>query len=36
MFSEHPPGEAQDQPAIRNERVLPQSIRFEEILVVFV
>jgi hypothetical protein len=35
VVSEHR-GEAQDQPAIRNERVLPPSIRFKEILILFV
>jgi hypothetical protein len=36
VVSEHPPGEAQYQPAIRDERFLPPSIRFKEIFVVFV
>jgi hypothetical protein len=36
VLFEHLPGEAQYQPAIRDQHVLPPSVRFKEILILFV
>jgi hypothetical protein len=36
VLLEHPPGKAQHPPAIHDQSVLPRSVRFEEILILFV
>jgi hypothetical protein len=36
VLFEHPQGKAQHPPAIHDQSVLPRSVRFEEILILFV